>query len=130
MSINIDPFLYKRLILGLAERNNCPTAELDEVGISWMSLHYMAEKLEDAEHFHVHQDDALWQYIRKEHLDPKNKLTDEQWQVFVDSKEYSFSESVSELADTYFREHLAEHGLQELFWDETDLKAVSEELDD
>ncbi len=127
MSMNIDPLLYKRLILGLAERNNAPTYELDEVGISWIRLHKIAELLKDAEHFHVHQHDALWQYIRKEHLDPKNKLTDEQWQVFVDSNQYSFSESVSELADTYFREHLAEHGLQELFWDETDLNTVSEE---
>ena len=27
---------------------------------------------------------TLWQYLEKEHLDPNNKLTDEQWQGFLD----------------------------------------------
>ncbi len=62
--------------------------------------------------------DKLWQTVSKEDLDPRNKLTDEQWQVFVDSNQDSFAEQVSELADLYFREHLAEHGLDKNYWSE------------
>ena len=74
--------------------------------------------------------DKLWQVIGKEHLDPRNKLTDEQWQVFVDSNQDHFADQVSDLADTYFREHLAEHGLQELFFDANDKASIFSMLED
>lgn len=74
--------------------------------------------------------DRLWQTVSKEHLDPRNKLTDEQWQVFVDSNQDAFAEQVSELADTYFREHLAEFGLQELFFDAEDKASIFSNLED
>ena len=74
--------------------------------------------------------DKLWQTVAKEHLDPRNKLTDEQWQVFVDSNQDAFAEQVSELADTYFREHLAEHGLQELFFDADDKASIFSKLEE
>ena len=35
---------------------------------------------------------TLWQYLEKEHLDPKNKLTDEQWQEFLDEHSDEFGE--------------------------------------
>ena len=74
--------------------------------------------------------DKLWQTVSKDDLDPRNKLTDEQWQVFVDSNQDGFASHVSELADTYFREHLAEHGLQELIFDADDKASIFSMLED
>ena len=44
---------------------------------------------------------CLWQYLKKEHLDPDNKLTKKQWLYFVDESEYGFVEEVSELGHEY-----------------------------
>ncbi len=38
---------------------------------------------------------TLWQYLEKEHLDPDNNLTNEQWQAFVDEHEGEFGERAS-----------------------------------
>ncbi len=46
--------------------------------------------------------DVLWQYLAKEHLDPKNEITDDQWIEFIDDSKYSFCDEVSEIAREYF----------------------------
>lgn len=38
---------------------------------------------------------TLWQYLEKEHLDPDNKLTEEQWQGFLDEHSDEFGERAS-----------------------------------
>ena len=40
---------------------------------------------------------TLWQYLEKEHLDPDNKLTDEQWQGFLDEHSDEFGERTAEM---------------------------------
>ena len=40
---------------------------------------------------------TLWQYLEKEHLDPDNKLTDEQWQSFLDEHTDEFGERTAEM---------------------------------
>ena len=40
---------------------------------------------------------TLWQYLEKEHLDSNNKLTDEQWQEFLDEFSVQFGEKTAEM---------------------------------
>ena len=40
---------------------------------------------------------TLWQYLEKENLDPDNKLTDEQWQAFLDEHFDEFGERTAEM---------------------------------
>ena len=40
---------------------------------------------------------TLWQYLEKEHLDPDNKLTEEQWGVFLDEHTDEFGERTAEM---------------------------------
>jgi len=40
---------------------------------------------------------TLWQYLEKEHLDPNNKLTGEQWQGFLDEHSDEFGERTAEM---------------------------------
>ena len=40
---------------------------------------------------------TLWQYLEKENLDPDNKLTDEQWQAFLDEHSDEFGERTAEM---------------------------------
>ena len=35
---------------------------------------------------------TLWQYLEKEHLDPNNELTNDQWQAFLDEHSDEFGE--------------------------------------
>jgi hypothetical protein len=44
---------------------------------------------------------TLWQYLEKEHLDPENEITDEQWIQFVNDCEDSFADQVSQLGQEY-----------------------------
>ena len=44
---------------------------------------------------------TLWQYLEKEHLDPENEITDEQWIEFVNDCEDSFADKVSQLGHEY-----------------------------
>ena len=44
---------------------------------------------------------TLWQYLEKEHLDPENEITDEQWIQFVNDCEDSFADKVSQLGQEY-----------------------------
>tara|TARA_R100001530_G_scaffold46877_1_gene35241 strand:+ start:1908 stop:2099 length:192 start_codon:yes stop_codon:yes gene_type:complete len=52
---------------------------------------------------------TLYQYLEKEHLDIDNKLTKEQWNIFVEKNSSSFAESCSRVglelfADFYYAE--------------------------
>ena len=52
---------------------------------------------------------TLWQYLEKEHLDPDNKLTNEQWKTFIEKNNDSFADFCSEVgqelfADFYYAE--------------------------
>ena len=38
---------------------------------------------------------TLWQYLKKEHLDPNNELTNNQWESFLDEHEGEFGERAS-----------------------------------
>ena len=40
---------------------------------------------------------TLWQYLEKEHLDPDNELTDDQWQAFLDEHSDEFGERTAEM---------------------------------
>ena len=40
---------------------------------------------------------TLWQYLEKEHLDPDNELTEEQWGVFLDEHTDEFGERTAEM---------------------------------
>jgi len=40
---------------------------------------------------------TLWQYLEKEHLDSDNKLTQEQWEEFVDMYQNTFCGLCSEI---------------------------------
>ena len=42
-------------------------------------------------------ENTLWQYLEKEHLDPDNKLTEEQWGVFLDEHTDEFGERTAEM---------------------------------
>ena len=44
MKVNED--LYKRLVLLVAEWNNCPSDYLDIIGVSWMGLHEARREVE------------------------------------------------------------------------------------
>ena len=49
---------------------------------------------------------TLYQYIKKEHLDPHNKITDDEWEDFIDEYQDYFAERCSELAYELFAEYL------------------------
>ena len=40
---------------------------------------------------------TLWQYLAKEHLDPDNELTNNQWQAFLDEHSDEFGERTAEM---------------------------------
>ena len=43
--------------------------------------------------------DSLWQYLTKDHLDHDNKLSDEQWETFVNEYGGHFAEGCTDLGD-------------------------------
>ena len=49
----INEELYKRMVLHLAEINNCYTEEAEylekQIGITWMELHKLRKEIEDGE---------------------------------------------------------------------------------
>ena len=47
---------------------------------------------------------CLWQYLEKKHLDPDNKLSDDDWEEFVDECVYSFAEEVSKVGQEFLEE--------------------------
>ena len=49
---------------------------------------------------------TLYQYIKKEHLDTHNKITDDEWEDFIDEYQDYFAERFSELAYELFAEYL------------------------
>ena len=55
---------------------------------------------------------TLWQYLEKEHLDPENEITDEQWIEFVNDYEDSFADKVSQLGNEYLAYWKAEQNVQ------------------
>ena len=42
-------------------------------------------------------ENTLWQYLEKEHLDPNNELTNDQWQAFLDEHSDEFGERTAEM---------------------------------
>ena len=54
---------------------------------------------------------TLWQYLEKEHLDPENEITDEQWIEFVNDYEDSFADKVSQLGNEYLAYWKAEQNV-------------------
>ena len=49
---------------------------------------------------------TLYQYMKKEHLDLENKITDDEWEDFIDDYQDCFAEKCSELANDLFAEYL------------------------
>ena len=49
---------------------------------------------------------TLYQYMKKEHLDPENELSDDEWEDFIDKYQDCFAEKCSELANDLFGEFL------------------------
>jgi len=49
---------------------------------------------------------TLWQYLEKEHLDSDNKLTNEQWNTFVEKNNNSFAEICSEVGQELFNDFI------------------------
>ena len=49
---------------------------------------------------------TLYQYMNKEHLDLENKLSDDEWENFLDRYQDDFANSCSELAYELFAEYL------------------------
>ena len=49
---------------------------------------------------------TLYQYMKKEHLDTHNKITNDEWEDFVDEYQDHFAERCSELANDLFTEFL------------------------
>ena len=46
----------------------------------------------------INPDETLYQYFTKEHLDPSNYLTSDQWQNFVDAYQSGFADAASACA--------------------------------
>jgi len=49
---------------------------------------------------------TLYQYVKKEHLDLENKITDNEWEDFINDYQACFAEQCSELANDLFGEFL------------------------
>ena len=49
---------------------------------------------------------TLYQYMKKEHLDVENKLSDDEWENFIDEYQDCFADRCSELAYELFAEFL------------------------
>ena len=49
---------------------------------------------------------TLYQYMKKEHLDTHNEITDDEWEDFIDEYQDYFAERCSELAYELFAEYL------------------------
>ena len=49
---------------------------------------------------------TLYQYMNKEHLDLENKLSDDEWEDFLDEYQDCFADRCSELAYELFTEFL------------------------
>ena len=49
---------------------------------------------------------TLYQYMKKEHLDLENKITNDEWEDFIDEYQDYFAERSSELAYELFAEYL------------------------
>ena len=50
----------------------------------------------------------LWQRITKEHLDPDDKLSNDEWEQFVERFQQGFAEEASECAKEMFQNFLSE----------------------
>ena len=48
----------------------------------------------------------LWQTLEKEHLDLDNKLSDEEWQNFVEENEDAFAEFKAQYGNSLFINYL------------------------
>ena len=49
---------------------------------------------------------TLYQYMKKEHLDLENELSDDEWENFIDEYQDCFADRCSELAYELFAEFL------------------------
>ena len=49
---------------------------------------------------------TLYQYMKKEHLDLENELSDDEWENFIDEYQDCFADRCSELAYELFAEYL------------------------
>ncbi len=52
---------------------------------------------------------SLWQYLEKEHLDLDNKLTQEEWEVFVNMFQDTYGDICSEEGQELFADYCDEH---------------------
>ena len=49
---------------------------------------------------------TLYQYMKKEHLDLENQITNEEWEDFINDYQDRFSEETSYIAQEMFREFI------------------------
>jgi hypothetical protein len=57
-------------------------------------------------------ENTLWQYLEKEHLDPDNELTNDQWQAFVDEHEGEFGERASVMGQDMMENFKIENNIE------------------
>jgi len=65
-------------------------------------------------------ENTLWQYLEKEHLDSNNKLTDEQWQEFLDEFSDQFGEKTAEMGHNMLHNFKIENKIGEDYVLESD----------
>tara|TARA_R100001086_G_scaffold67227_4_gene31407 strand:- start:842 stop:1045 length:204 start_codon:yes stop_codon:yes gene_type:complete len=62
----------------------------------------------------------LWQTLEKEHLDLDNKLSDKEWENFVEENEDAFAEFTAEYGNSLFINYLykmeSEDDNDEVYW--------------
>ena len=60
---------------------------------------------------------VFWQLIEKEHVDPDNKLSDEEWVKFVAVFQNNFAEEFSEMVNNAFQQWIDEKPIEDLIED-------------
>ena len=57
-------------------------------------------------------ENSLYQWLEKEHLDLENKLSDEEWEEFVDNYIDLFADNVSQVGKELMSEYIFERGIK------------------
>ena len=57
-------------------------------------------------------ENSLYQWLEKEHLDLENKLSDEEWEEFVDNYIDLFAYNVSQVGKELMSEYIFERGIK------------------
>ena len=55
---------------------------------------------------------SLFQWLEKEHLDPDNNLSDDEWEIFVEDCQNSFGNEVSEVGKEFLENWISDGHLE------------------